>query len=271
MLVAIDTGGTKTLVASFNHDGSRDKTIRFSTPAKSDDYVSLLRTTLEQHFGNETVEAITLALPGVIKDTTALWFGNLSWKNFDAAKALKGVLGGAPLLVENDANLAGLAETRVLDKMPSSSLYVTISTGIGIGLTTDGRINTALSRSEAGHSMLEFEGSLQKWESFASGKAIYNIYGKFARDITEKQDWLDIIDRISRGFLVLIPTIQPDIIIIGGSIGTYFPRYGNELQKLLRDQLPSYIACPKIVQAKNPEEAVIYGCYYHAVDYLDTK
>lgn len=271
MIVAIDTGGTKTLVAGFDRDGTRGKTVRFETPADADEYVSLLRDTLEENFGNESVEVICLALPGLIKDKTVLWFGNLAWKNFDAGKALEGVLGGAPLVVENDANLAGLAESRVLEPTPQSSLYVTVSTGIGAGLTTDGRIDRSLGRIEVGHSILEFEGQLQKWENFASGRAIYNIYGQYARDITSEEIWQEIADRISRGFIVLIPIIQPDTIIIGGSIGTYFSRYGSRLEQLVRERLPDYFPCPPIIQAKNPEEAVIYGCYYHALDYLAAR
>lgn len=268
MLVAIDTGGTKTLVAGFNRDGSIGTSVRFSTPPRSKDYTALLRSTLQQHFGNESVEAITLALPGVVKDGTAIWLGNLGWTNFDAEKALSGVLGDVPLLVENDANLAGLAETRILASMPTSSLYVTISTGIGAGLITNGHIDSGLRHNEVGHMILEFGGELRKWESFASGKAIYTAYGKFARDITAKRDWQQISDRISRGLIAIIPIIQPETIIIGGSIGTYFPRYETPLVKLLNDRLPPYIGCPPIRQAKHPEEAVIYGCYYHALDYL---
>lgn len=269
MIVTIDTGGTKTLIASFKKDGSRDKTIRFETPTDVEEYTTLLRSTLEENFAGETVEAICLALPGLIKDKTALWFGNLPWENFDAGKALEGILGGAPLIVENDANLAGLAETRMIEPMPESSLYVTISTGIGAGLTTGGHIDRTLGRIEVGHAMLEFDGQLQKWESFASGKAIYNTYGKFARDITSEETWQEIAERMSRGFVVLIPIIQPDTIIIGGSIGTYFSRYSQNLDQLLKEKLPSYLPCPPIIQAKNPEEAVIYGCYYHALDFLD--
>lgn len=271
MLIAIDTGGTKTLVASFTKDGDRGKTVRFATPPNVEEYTALLRSTLEENFSGEPVEAICLALPGLIKDKTALWFGNLEWENFDAGKALEGVLGGAPLLVENDANLAGLAESRMIDPTPGSSLYVTVSTGIGAGLTTNGHIDRTLGRIEAGHAVLEFDGQLQKWESFASGKAIYNTYGKFARDITSDTTWQEIADRISRGFIVLIPIIQPDTIIIGGSIGTYFSRYGEKLDQLVRERLPSYLPCPPIIQARNPEEAVIYGCYYHALDFLSTQ
>ena len=119
--------------------------------------------------------------------------------------------------------------------------------------------------------MLEYNGQLQKWESFASGKAIYNTYGMFARDITSDEAWHEIADRISRGFIVLIPIIQPDVIVIGGSIGTYFARYGEKLEQLVKNRLPDYLSCPPIVQAKNPEEAVIYGCYYHALDSLSAQ
>lgn len=271
MLIAIDTGGTKTLIASFEKDGTRGKTVRFETPPNVEDYTTLLRATLEETFAGEPVEAICLALPGLIKDKTALWFGNLAWKNFDAGSALQGVLGGAPLIVENDANLAGLAETRMLDPMPTSSLYVTISTGIGAGLTTHGHIDRTLGRIEVGHSVLEYEGAFQKWESFASGKAIYNTYGAFARDITSEDSWREIADRMSRGFVVLIPIIQPDTIIIGGSIGTYFSRYSEMLTHFIQERLPEYLPCPPIVQARNPEEAVVYGCYYHALDFLATQ
>ena len=98
--------------------------------------------------------------------------------------------------------------------------------------------------------------------------AIVDAYHKFARDITSKRTWKKIADRISRGFLAVIPIIQPDIIIIGGSVGTYFERYGDYLRDILTSHLPPHIPCPKIIQARHPEEAVVYGCYYYGKDYL---
>ena len=73
---------------------------------------------------------------------------------------------------------------------------------------------------------------------------------------------------MSRGFLAVVPIVQPDVIIIGGSVGTYFERYGEFLSEILTDHLPPHIPCPKIIQAKHPEEAVVYGCYYYGKDYL---
>jgi predicted NBD/HSP70 family sugar kinase len=270
MLVAVDTGGTKTLVASFLEDGHIGEQFKFPTPVTTLEWTALLKSELQSHFGNETVEAIVVAMPGIVKGGVAVWCNNLKWMNFDVERALKGVLGDAPLFIENDANLAGLAETRQLKEIPAFSLYVTVSTGIGSGIITEGKINPDLRNSEAGRSLVEFDGAVREWESFASGKAIYKAYGKYARDITSKRIWHNIADRISRGFLAIIPVLQPDVIIIGGSIGTYFEHFGKDLSNLLREHLPGHIPTPKLVQAKHPELAVIYGCYYYALDALAT-
>lgn len=268
MLVTVDTGGTKTLVTSFEQDGTRGELIKFATPEHVDEYVTLLRETLAAHYSAQAVQAVVIALPGIVKDGVAVWCNNLHWKDFDAQTAFSGVLGTAPVYIENDANLAGLAETRALDPVPTSSLYVTISTGIGTGIITNGQIDPGLRYSEGGRSLVEFDGMVREWESFASGKAIFAAYGQYARDITSERSWQQIADRISRGFLAIIPFVQPDVIIIGGSIGTYFDRYGAQLEALLQEKLPAHIPCPRVVAASHPEEAVIYGCYYYALDHL---
>lgn len=268
MLVTVDTGGTKTLIASFHEDGTMGESLKFPTPLKQDEYVTTLRDILTETYGHETVEAVVIALPGIIKDGVALWCNNLKWRDFNAQLAFDGVLGDAPVFIENDANLAGLAETRLLEPYPVSSLYVTVSTGIGTGIITNGHIDPGLRHSEGGRALVEYDGSVREWESFASGQAIRAAYGKYARDITNPRTWRQIADRISRGFLAVIPIIQPDIIIIGGSMGSYFDKFGPQLEAILREKLPPFIVCPKVVQAKNPEEAVIYGCYYYALDNL---
>ncbi len=268
MIVTIDTGGTKTLVSSFGRNGHMGESIKFPTPPKPADYVQTLKSVVRERYGHETVDVIVIALPGIIRNGVAVWCQNLGWSNFEASDALKDLLPGVPVLIENDANLAGLAETRALSPTPTSSLYITISTGIGSGICTNGFIDPGLRYSEAGRALVEYDGVVRPWETFASGHAIVDVYKKFARDITSKRTWRQIADRISRGFLAVIPILQPDVIIIGGSVGTYFDRYAQFLEGILKEHLPAHIPCPKIVQAQHPEEAVIYGCYYYGKDYL---
>ena len=272
MIVAIDTGATKTLVTSFGKNGVMGEQVKFSTPKEPMDYVQELKSTLVALFGDKKVDVIVIASPGVIKNDSYTMNPNLpAWVGFNIRSKMAGVLGNAPILFENDANLAGLGETRQLRKIPAQALYVTVSTGIGSGIITDGHINVALRNSEAGHALIEYDGVVREWESFASGKAIYKAYGKYARDINNKRIWNQIAERISRGFLAVIPILQPDIIIIGGSIGTYFEKYGEQLQNILVEKLPAHINCPKFIQAKHPELAVIYGCYYYALDNFPNK
>lgn len=266
MILAVDTGGTKTLVALFDDKGKIIRSLRFATPATTEEYTTQLRDVIESQFSAHKVSAIVVGLPGIIRDGIAVWCNNLGWTNFDVASALKGVLGKTPIYVDNDANLAGLAEARSLSKVPASALYVTISTGIGTGFITEGKIDAGLRYSEGGRMLVEYDGIVREWESFASGRAIHETYQKFARDITSKTAWDQIADRISRGFLAIIPLTQPETIIIGGSIGTYFGLYHKQLENLLTTKLPPHIASPIISQAKHPEQAVVYGCYYYAYD-----
>jgi predicted NBD/HSP70 family sugar kinase len=268
MLVTIDTGGTKTLVSSFDRNGKIGESIKFPTPQNPKEYIQILTTTVREQYAHQSVDVIVLAIPGVIRNGVVKWCSNLPWHNLDLGKELKDMLPGVTVLIENDAKLGGLGETRSLAKVPETALYVTISTGIGAGLIANGRIDPGMRFSEIGHMPLEYDGRVRIWESFASGHAIVEVYKKFARDITSKRTWRQIADRMSRGFLVVIPAMQPDIIIIGGSVGTYFGRYGHFLTEILKEHLPAHIPCPKIVQAKHPEEAVVYGCYYYGTDYL---
>lgn len=272
MLVTVDTGGTKTLVASFSEDGILGPQIKFTTPKTTTEYVKILTEVLIEEYGGESVDALVIAIPGIIKDGVATWCNNLKWVNFDAASAFKGLFGDAPILIQNDANLGGLGETRALKKIPPTVLYITVSTGVGTGFITDGRINTTLSHGQGGMTILEYDGVQQQWEHFASGKAIFDVYHKLGRDIHNKRIWHQIADRISRGLLAHIPMLQPDLIIVGGSIGVYFEQYGDYISNILKEKLPPHIPVPKLVQAQHPEQAVIYGCYYHALDNLsDTK
>lgn len=271
MLVVVDTGGTKTLVSSFDKSGKLGEKIKFLTPRDRKEYIATLKDLLTEKFFGKKVDAIVIALPGIVKNGMAVWCNNLGWTNFDVKSALSGILNNAPIYIENDANLAGLGETRLLKTFPPQSLYVTISTGIGSGIIINGKISPALSNSEVGHALIEYRGKVCDWENFASGRAILKTYKKYARDIKSKRVWDRIADRISRGFLAVIPTLQPDIIIIGGSIGTYFDRYSEQLKSILKDKLPNHIPCPKIIQAKYPELAVIYGCYYYAIDQFSNK
>lgn len=266
MIIAVDTGGTKTLVASFTTEGRHAKSHRFATPKNTATYIETLSQLITDNYDLTKVTAISLASRGFIKKNVVIHDESvLGWKNFKIVGELKEKLQtNIPIFLENDANLAGLAEIHALSSTPKVGLYVTISTGIGTGVITDGIIDPDLRLSEGGKSILEFDGILRPWEDFASGGAIYETYGKYARDIHDKLIWGTIADKISRGLFALVPLLQPEVVIIGGSIGTYFSQYDKVLHALLKERFPPSVGMPRIIQAKHPEEAVIYGCSIYA-------
>ena len=104
----------------------------------------------------------------------------------------------------------------------------------------------------------------QIWQKIVSGSAIKLHFGKLAKEISDPEDWQWISDKLALGLLALVPTIQPDTIIFGGSVGRYFSNFGASLSKTLDKLLPKYIKRPNLIGAKNPDEAVIYGCYFYA-------
>ena len=266
MIIAVDTGGTKTLVAAFTKNGESIAEVKFATPRDVHEYLSHLTETITELAQDKELKAITVALPGRVRsDGVLVSARNLGWKEVNLKQHLTRHF-TCPIFIENDANLGGLGAVNLLGETPSRCLYITVSTGIGTGMIVDGVLLDGMEQCEGGQMMLEHDGIIKTWESFASGRAIYDTYKKFARDITSKRVWNVISKNIAQGLLALWPVLRPEMIIVGGSIGTYFDRYGEHLNGILREYL-GYRA-PLVVQSPRPEEVVIYGCYYYAIDRL---
>jgi glucokinase len=146
----------------------------------------------------------------------------------------------------------------------SKVLYITVSTGIGIGLVVDGEIDTSIGDGGGRAILLEHRGQMTPWEDFASGHAIVERYGKRAVDITDETTWGKISRDLAKGLVELIAIVQPEVIVIGGSVGTYFERYGGLLARELASYSVPLVTMPQLQAAQRPEEAVIYGCYDYA-------
>jgi predicted NBD/HSP70 family sugar kinase len=119
---------------------------------------------------------------------------------------------------------------------------------------------------EVGHILLEHDGKLQRWEDFASGSAIVKHFGKRASDIDadDTQTWYIIARNIAIGLIDLIATLTPEVIVLGGGVGSHFDKYAERLQEQLKIYENPMLSIPPVVQAKRAEEAVVYGCYHLA-------
>jgi glucokinase len=140
-------------------------------------------------------------------------------------------------------------------------LYITISTGIGYALVVDGVIDTNIGDGGGRLFLTSYKGKLVPWESFASGKAIVERFGKKAADIHDIATWQRIAHDLHNGILELIAISEPDVIVVGGSVGTYFERLKPHLEKELKEHETPLLTIPPLEEAMRPEEAVLYGCF----------
>jgi predicted NBD/HSP70 family sugar kinase len=89
------------------------------------------------------VLGLTVGVPGLVDaDGVVELATNLGWREVDLRKSLLSALNepSYPLLVENDANLAVLAEQRFGGRAAGNLVYLTGSAGIGAGIVCDGRL-----------------------------------------------------------------------------------------------------------------------------------
>lgn len=261
MILAIDIGGTKTLLGLYELDGNLVSSYKFETPQEYPDFVDMLKLEIPKFIEGKKIKKCVAAVPARIDRAKGLGvaFGNRPWLNVPIGPDLTKIL-GLPVDIENDANLAGLSEALLIPKY-KRVVYITISTGIGIGIVQDGKLDPKSLDAEVGMMMFEHEGKLQTWESFASGKAIFNKFGKRASDITDPSEWYIVSRNIALGLIGVIATTTPDAVVIGGGVGSHLHKFKDVLESELELYKSGVVNLPPIFQAQKPEEAVIYGCY----------
>lgn len=262
MFGAIDIGGTKTLIAVFDNAGNIIKKIKFATPQNYQLFIKELDEQSKQ-FNIKNIKVLGLGIPAVVDKTKSigLEFSNLSWENVPIRKDTEFIF-KCPVLVQNDAKLAALSEALELNNKYRKVLYLTISTGIGAGLIINNKISPDFDDIEVGQMLFEHDGKLERWEKFASGKAIVKQFGKPAKDISSTQDWYIIAHNIAIGLIDLIASLTPDVIVIGGGVGSHFEKFGDRLIEDLKIYKNNLLTIPPILKAKNAEDAVIFGSYY---------
>jgi predicted NBD/HSP70 family sugar kinase len=262
MYAGVDIGGTKTLVAVLDEHGVIIESTKFATPTDYPEFLRQLTSTIDK-FTTKEFAAGGLAMPISVFDREqgiGVSFGNLPWKNVPIHNDVETIF-ECPIAIDNDAKLGCLSEAMLLKDTYKRVLYVTVSTGIGFALVNDGVIDENVGDGGGKMMLFEHDGAMVPWESFASGHAIVERYGKKAMDITDDATWIHISRDLGIGFIELIAILQPEVIVIGGSVGTYFERYGAFLNDEIRKYDIPLLDLPPIIGAQRPEEAVVYGCY----------
>jgi predicted NBD/HSP70 family sugar kinase len=267
MILVIDIGGSKTIVATLDEAAERPTVLEYKnfptpkTPTEMrDKLVAEIRSLKINNLQN-----CLMGVPTSVKENmVADYYPNLpEWKDengnpYNPAKDIAAEI-SAPVFLFNDADLAAYGEAAALN-FPDSMVYMSIGTGLGVGVVSSGLVST---HSEAGHMMLEVGGKIVEWEKIASGTAITRDYGKAPNEIDDPEVWKMISARLALGIGLLVPIFNPDFVVLGGGVSTNFDKFADFLPALVAKRLAPQIDVPPIVKASDPYWAVIYGGFYY--------
>lgn len=280
---AVETGGTKIICGVIDETGELLDILRFptDTPEYSVEKIA-------GFFLNHDICAIGIGSFGPVDiNETSKTYGNildtpkLQWRNYPFAERLKTKL-NIPIIIDTDVNCACLGEVKFgagqgLDNV----IYITIGTGIGVGVVLNGKTLKGMLHPEGGHILLR-RNSLDTYvgkcpyhkdcfEGLASGPAIAERVGRPAFELEEDDSAWDIeVDYIAQALSNYVLTYSPEKIILGGGVLEQLHLYPL-IRNKVKEYLNGYIRTPQIsdldeyiVPAKLKGNQGLYGAYYLA-------
>ena len=245
MLIGNDFGGTKILTGLADDKGRLIAAVRLDTGAKQGKkkviakLITSVKLVLEKSkIPMSKVKRIGVGAPGPILDGAIIASApNLpGWKRVNLKKILQLAL-KKPVVVENDANAAALAEYRFgTGKGSKNMVYMTVSTGIGGGIILDGKLyrGSTGTAGEVGHMIIDPRGpkcgcgNHGDLEALSSGPAITRASGQkdafkaelAARrgDKRAKKAIANAAKNLGIGIGNLNNILNLDLVVIGGGI-----------------------------------------------------
>lgn len=148
-LVAVDVGGTKTIVAAVDglpSDGFHPlrPPVRFATPRDPERFLTtLLRAVNDSLPAGTRPAAVGIGAPGPLEPKTGVieHSTNLGWRDLPIADLVSRELDGVPVRVGDDGNLGALGEAHAgAGRGADPYAFLALGTGLGVGLIVEGRI-----------------------------------------------------------------------------------------------------------------------------------
>jgi len=192
LTIGVDVGGTKVAAGVVDEHGRIiEKLKRFTPAASPDDTIGVIAGAVTELLARYDVEAVGIGAAGFVDETrsTVLFAPNLAWRDQPVKKQVEERI-GRPVIVENDANAAAWAETKLgAARGERDVVMITVGTGIGAGVVVDGRLYRGRwgSAGEPGHYRVVPDGRICGcgnrgcWEQYASGSALVAEAREYAR------------------------------------------------------------------------------------------
>jgi len=204
-VIGVDIGGTgiKGAPVSIEHGAFTKDRIRLLTPAPATPD-AVAKTVTELLAQLDSPGAVGLTLPAVVRNGIVETAANIdpAWIGTNAVDLFAGATGRAVAVV-NDADAAGLAETRFGAGRDRRGVVVmvTLGTGIGSAVFANGAL---VPNTELGHLPLH-GGDAERWA---------------AESVRERDElsWKKWAHRLQQYFELLEKLLWPDLFIVGGGV-----------------------------------------------------
>jgi glucokinase len=254
--LGIDVGGTKINAFRVARDGEILARAQVPTPADDQEATVAAMIATARDLMSSDVLAVGVGAAGMVDaERGVLRFApNLAWRDLPIADRMQEAL-GVPCQLDNDANVAAYGEYRFgAGRGYRHMLLVTVGTGIGGGIVTDGRLFRGAHgfASEVGHIIVEPGGPLCGcgnrgcWEQVAAGRAIDRagreaatehpqsllaqladgqpsaVEGKLVTEAAQRGDEVAIAvlarvgTRLGQGIAGLVNVLDPQVVVVGG-------------------------------------------------------
>lgn len=256
---ALEAGGTKMVCAIVTAEGGvlARTSIPTQTPAETMPHML-------EFFRQSPIAALGVGCFGPVDlDRRSPSYGSitttpkLAWRNYPIVQEFEKAL-SVPVGFDTDVNAAALGEaTYGCTQDVQSSIYITVGTGVGVGVILGGKPHHGMLHPEGGHMLLarRADDPLARGvcpyhesclEGLAAGPAIAARWGKSGAELAgRKEVWELEAYYIGQAICDYILILSPERIVLGGGVmkqDAMLPLVRAEVQR----QLGGYIRCPRI-------------------------
>lgn len=253
LLASVELGGTKSIVACARDPAQLLDRVQMPT-ADPDTVLAQIADALHTMArAHGPIAALGVASFGPIDIARGRMHATPKpgWSGIDIAGRLGAAL-DCPIVIDTDVNAAAVAEARLGARQGSRNLaYVTVGTGIGVGLLLDGAPRHGLLHPEAGHLRLRrhpddgFAGTCpfhgDCLEGLAAGPAIAARLGapldSFGADHPFREILVDYLAQLASA-LLLVASV--DRVVIGGGVLRRLPLHAR-IEARARADLAGYL------------------------------
>lgn len=280
----IDIGGTNISFGFFNEENDLVLQKSIKTSKDINEIIPSIIDVINLSYNLNEIIGYSIAIPGVVKDDIVIYAPNTNILGLNFYKELSTALNNKNIIIDNDANLAALAESRKSNI--SNLVLITLGTGVGGGIVIDNKLyNYNGFAGEIGHIKVDLNKNARACgcgrrgcaEAYCSARGFvydYNINHNSSINSKElfilarkkDEDAIKAINFCARKLAILISNITCTLAIKDIRIAGGLSNAGNSLISRVRKYYKDY-AIPslndvRINVASLGSEAGIYAVKY---------